>query len=167
MGARVARPRRFCYRRCARPSTSASSASVLLRLFLRILAPAAAAGLTQSGPMTRPLPLPNREGGTKSSSLACANNRPVTSSSSSSFPSSVGRESCAPPSVLNQRTGELVYSSVLAAQLPPPPSTDGSIVPPPAYSPTPVTVLALEPLRTCPARQSTHPSLAGHWHSEK
>ncbi|KAH9036073.1 hypothetical protein EDB84DRAFT_1198118 [Lactarius hengduanensis] len=120
--------------------TSASSASSLRQLFLRILEPAAAATLSDNStiPSTttaRPLPLPNPDGGIKSSSLVSSNNMLMTSSSSS-LSSSVARESCTPP---NPRTGELGSSPSLSGlRLPPPPSTDGSIVPLPAYSPAPV-----------------------------
>ncbi|KAH9069468.1 hypothetical protein EDB83DRAFT_2372290 [Lactarius deliciosus] len=80
---------------------------------------------------------------------------PMTSSSSS-LSSSVVREGCTPS---NPRTGELGSSPSLSGlRLPPPPSTDGSIVPLPAYSPAPVSVLAPAPPKTFPARQSIDPS---------
>ncbi|KAH9069543.1 hypothetical protein EDB83DRAFT_438902 [Lactarius deliciosus] len=100
--------------------TSASSASSLRQLFLRILEPAAAATLSDNSTMpstttARPLPLPNSDGGTKSSSLVFSNNMPMTSSSSSS----VAREGCTPPP--NPRTGELGSSlSLPGLRLPPP-----------------------------------------------
>ncbi|KAH9019921.1 hypothetical protein EDB83DRAFT_2433807, partial [Lactarius deliciosus] len=80
---------------------------------------------------------------------------PMTSSSSS-LSSSVAREGCTPS---NPRTGELGSSPSLSGlRLPPPPSTDGSIVPLPAYSPTPVSVLAPAPPKTFPACHSIDPS---------
>ncbi|KAH9069573.1 hypothetical protein EDB83DRAFT_2373405, partial [Lactarius deliciosus] len=86
-----------------------------------------------------------------SSSLVFSNNMPMTSSSSS-LSSSVAREGCTPP---NPRTGELGSSpSLPGLRLPPPPSTDGSIVPLPAYSPAPVSVLAPAPPKTFLTRQS-------------
>ncbi|KAH9069476.1 hypothetical protein EDB83DRAFT_2372382, partial [Lactarius deliciosus] len=106
-------------------------------------------------PLTLPLPLLNPDGGFKSSSLVFSNNMPMTSSSSS-LSSSVVREGCTPS---NPRTGELGSSPSLSGlRLPPPPSTDGSIVPLPAYSPAPVSVLAPAPPKTFPARQSIDPS---------
>ncbi|KAH9069485.1 hypothetical protein EDB83DRAFT_2372481, partial [Lactarius deliciosus] len=77
-------------------------------------------------------------------------------SSYSSLSSSVTPEGCTPS---NPRTGELGSSpSLPGLRLPPPPSTDGSIVPLPAYSPAPVSALAPAPPKTFPARQSIDPS---------
>ncbi|KAH9069550.1 hypothetical protein EDB83DRAFT_2373155, partial [Lactarius deliciosus] len=81
---------------------------------------------------------------------------PMTSSSSS-LSSSVAREGRTPPP--NPQTGELGSSPRLSGlRLPPSPSTDGSNVPLPAYSPAPVSGLAPAPPETFPARQSIDPS---------
>ncbi|KAH8983257.1 hypothetical protein EDB86DRAFT_2967712, partial [Lactarius hatsudake] len=134
--------RRYCVRASIIVRGAFVIAAVIVPLFLRILEPAAAGTLsddstTPSTTTARPLPLPNPDGGTKSSSLVFSSNVPMTSSSSSS---SIARGGCTPP---NPRTGELGSSPTFPGlRLPPPPSTDASIVPLPAYSPAPVSVLA-------------------------